>query len=57
MKSNYESSSTMPFPLEFASLAGLSGLGALRIGFVITFLALAFIVRQPPKGNRKKDGK
>ncbi len=47
----------MPSPLEFASVAALSGLGALRLGFVITFLALAFIVRQPPKGNRKKDGK
>jgi hypothetical protein len=47
----------MPLPLEFAHLAAQPGLGALRIGFVLTIIALAFIVRQPSKSNRRKGGK
>ena len=47
----------MPFPLEFAHLAGQTGLDALRVGFVLTIIALAFIVRQPAKPNRKKGDK
>ena len=57
MKQPDESSCTMPFPLEFAHLAGQTGLAALRVAFVLTIIALAFIVRQPPKPNRRKGGK
>jgi len=47
----------MTFPLEFAHLAAQPGIGALRVGFVLTMIALAFIVRQPSKTNRKKEDK
>ena len=49
--------SSMAFPLEFADLAGQPGLGALRVGFILTIIALAFIVRQPAKPNRRRGGK
>ncbi len=47
----------MAFPLEFADLAGQPGLGAVRVGFILTIIALAFIVRQPAKPNRHKEDK
>jgi hypothetical protein len=47
----------MTFPLEFAHLAAQPGIGALRIGFVVIMIALAFIIRQPAKTNRKKGDK
>jgi hypothetical protein len=57
MKSKNESQSPMTFPLEFAHFAAQPGIGALRVGFVLTMIALAFIVRQPSKTNRKKEDK
>jgi hypothetical protein len=57
MKQRYESHSTMPFPLEIADLASGPGLAALRLGYVITVFALAFIIRRAPKPIHRKGGK
>ncbi len=57
MKSANNNVSSMAFPMEFAHLAGQTDLGALRIGFILTIIALAFIVRQPAKPNRHKEDK
>jgi hypothetical protein len=57
MKSANNTHCSMAFPLEFADLAGQPGLGALRVGFVLTIIALAFIVRQPPKTHGRKGDK
>ena len=47
----------MTFPLEFAHFAAQQGIGALRVGFILTMIALAFIIRQPSKPSRKKGDK
>jgi hypothetical protein len=57
MKSANNTHRFMAFPLELADLAGQPGLGALRVGFILTIVALAFIVRQPAKPNRRKEDK
>ena len=47
----------MSFPLEFAHLAGPPGFAVLRLGFVLTVIALAFLVRQPASTNDRKRNK
>ncbi len=47
----------MPTSIEFAYFASPSGMGALRVGFVLTIVALAFILRHPSKATRKKRDK
>ncbi|HVM50579.1 MAG TPA: hypothetical protein VMU04_21310 [Candidatus Acidoferrum sp.] len=47
----------MILPAEFALLASQAGFDALQAGFVLTMLALAFLVRQPPKAGPRKGGK
>ena len=57
MPSDDESSGAMTLPVGIAHLIAQPGLDALRVGFVVTILALAVIVRQPAKSDRKKDDK
>jgi hypothetical protein len=57
MKLGNNTDEYMAFPLEFAVLASHPGLGPLRLGFILTIVALAFIVRQPVKPTRKREDK
>ena len=47
----------MTFPLNLAHIAGQPGVVALRVAFVLTIIALAFIVRQPDRTPPKKEHK
>ena len=47
----------MTFPLDFAHFTGQPGVVLLRAGFVLTIVALAFIIRQPVRAGRKKEHK
>jgi len=43
--------------IQIAQCAEVAEIGFLRVGFVLTIAALALIVRQPRKSNRKQEEK